>query len=42
MAEPKVLHSADLRYLISRYGSYAKVAMGIGASEAFVRQNSKG
>jgi hypothetical protein len=42
VAEPKALLAGDLRNLISRDGSYTKVARRIGASEAFVRQNSKG
>ncbi len=42
VAEPKGLRRGDLRYLVLRYGSPSKAAIGIGASEAFVRQNSKG
>ena len=41
VVEPKGLSPRDLRDLVLRYGSYAKVAMGIGVSEAFIRQTSK-
>jgi hypothetical protein len=40
VAEPKVLSSAELRQITKKYGSYVKAAEAIGASEAFVRQNS--
>ena len=40
VAEPKALSSQNLRKLVFRYGSHRKVAIKIGASEAFVRQNS--
>ena len=38
VAEPKALSSQNLRKLVFRYGSHRKVAIKIGASEAFVRQ----
>lgn len=41
VAEPKALFSEDLRNLIKKYNSFSKAATAIGASEAFVRQNSK-
>ena len=40
-AESKALSPSDLRSLIKKYGSYAKTSQMIGASEAFVRQNSR-
>ena len=41
VAEPKALQSGHLLELILRYGSPSEAAVEIGASEAFVRQNSK-
>lgn len=41
VAEPKALSTQNLMVLIKRHGSFAEVARSIGASEAFVRQNSK-
>ena len=41
VAEPKGLLHDDLRKLVSRHGSPSKVAIEIGASEAFVRQKTK-
>lgn len=41
VAEPKALRGCDLQMQVSRHGSFAKVAIAIGASEAFVRQNHK-
>ncbi|MBK9322958.1 MAG: hypothetical protein IPM97_08445 [Bdellovibrionaceae bacterium] len=38
--EPKGLSPAELRQIAKKYGSYAKAAEAIGASEAFVRQSS--
>jgi hypothetical protein len=40
IAEPKGLSAPELRIVIKKYGSYTKAAEAIGASEAFVRQNS--
>ncbi|MBN8538541.1 MAG: hypothetical protein J0M15_15940 [Deltaproteobacteria bacterium] len=39
--EPKALVPQDLLKLILKYRSSKKVALAIGASEAFVRQNIK-
>lgn len=39
--EPKALVPQDLLKLILKYRSSRKVAIAIGASEAFVRQNIK-
>lgn len=41
VAEPKALGPKDLLQLILKYRSSKKVAVAIGASEAFVRQNIK-
>jgi hypothetical protein len=41
VAEPKAIRSVDLRNLILKYRSAKEVALVIGASEAFVRQNAK-
>lgn len=41
VAEPKTLVPKDLLKLILKYRSSKKVAIAIGASEAFVRQNIK-
>lgn len=41
VAEPKALFPEDLQKLIKKYSSFSKAATAIGASEAFVRQNSK-
>ncbi|MFN7904409.1 MAG: hypothetical protein ACK5P5_04440 [Pseudobdellovibrionaceae bacterium] len=40
VSEPKGLNSADLQKLVNIHGSYEIAAKTIGASEAFVRQNS--
>lgn len=39
-AEPKALLPEDLRVLLDKYGRFSSVSHLIGASEAFVRQNS--
>lgn len=41
VAEPKALLPKELRLLISMHGSSEKASKAIGASEAFVRQNSR-
>ena len=41
VAEPKALAPSDLRLLVKKYGSSRKEAESIGASKAFVGQNSK-
>jgi hypothetical protein len=40
VSEPKALLPVDLRDLVKKHGSYGKAGLAIGASEAFVRQNS--
>lgn len=41
IVEPKELLGADLIALVGIHGSFQKVALDIGASEAFVRQTAK-
>jgi hypothetical protein len=41
VVEPKGLLPGDLARLVKIYGSCVKAAKAIGASEAFVRQNSR-
>lgn len=41
VAEPKALTPQDLQRLILNYKSSKEIAIAIGASEAFVRQNIK-
>jgi len=41
VAEPKALWAGNLQNLALKYGSFAKAAKAIGASEAFIRQNAK-
>jgi hypothetical protein len=41
IVEPKALSPSDLQKLVLKHGSFAKTAIEIGASEAFVRQNTK-
>ena len=40
VAEPKALLPGDLRNLVKKHGGYSKAGLAIGASEAFIRQNS--
>jgi hypothetical protein len=40
VAEPKALLPGDLLVLFKKYGNSSRAAKAIGASEAFVRQNT--